>query len=413
MVLGVDEKAATPGATTRFTDPALPAVGALLGAEAPAILEAGIGSPLSEVRPTQVRYDPGRSVTVSYAAHDADGRLATICAYAGRQKPDGAAIVSDGANEVAVWRYPHDPMLPGLRHAVEPRLLAGLLEEVGAGGVIRMIRTRTYRPRRRAVVEVMTDDHRLFIKVVRPHKVSHLHTLHAEAARHLRVPRNLGWSPDLGVAILEALPGTSVRHAVEDGRPRLPAPAVVTALLDRIPPIGDPRPGLLERLDTHRRLLAAIVPEVEDDIDEMIEHIRSAAPQPVVAAHNDFHAAQVMMADGEVTGLVDIDTLGPGTRADDYAMMLGHLYTLALGSSRPRAVAAYGARLLGSFETAVGANELRLRIAAAVIAFSSAPFRAQQPNWPERVHRRLDAAREWIRSAPVRSGAWVERVGQG
>ena len=41
--------------------------------------------------------------------------------------------------------------------------------------------------------------------------------------------------------------------------------------------------------------------------------------------HGDFHEGQLFVSKGLITGMLDIDTMGPGRRADDLACMIAHL----------------------------------------------------------------------------------------
>ncbi len=378
-------------------DARLPAVSSLLGPEARTIIEAGLQERLTDFGISQVRYSPGRSITASYAARDSGGSRVTATAHAGKRLPRNTSIVSDGVSDVAVWRFPQDPMLPGLAHVVRSAPLTPILAEIGIEQPIRDIRLRAYRPRRRAVVEVLTDSHRLFIKTVRPERVAGLQTTHKLAANHLRVPRSLGWSSELGIAILEALPGASLRHALDAGEIRLPSGTAIEAVLDQLPPIAGERPGLIARIGTHSRFLRTVVPNEASRLASMIEEIGTAPAEPLVAAHNDFHSAQVIVSDGTITGLVDIDTIGLGTRADDLAMMLGHLRTQSLTSKRSEALNEYAEHLQKDFETMVDPIGLRRRVAAAMVGFATSPFRTFRPDWQAEIVRRLDAVEAWLR----------------
>ena len=78
-----------------------------------------------------------------------------------------------------------------------------------------------------------------------------------------------------------------------------------------------------------------------------------------------------------ITGVVDIDTVGPGRRADDLACLLAHLSTV----QRMSADQAIGLnRLLNLwmpvFEARVDPTELRLRAAAVVISLATGPYRS-------------------------------------
>ncbi|MBT8201201.1 MAG: aminoglycoside phosphotransferase family protein, partial [Acidimicrobiia bacterium] len=212
-------------------------------------------------------------------------------------------------------------------------------------------------------------------------------------------PRSLGWLPDLGIAILEALPGTSLRHRLDSGVHSLPSSQSLTNILDQMPDMPATAPGLVERLNAHRRFLDVIVPAESSRIARIVDEVATSPAEPIVPAHNDFHAAQVMVSGGAITGLVDIDTLGSGHRADDYAMFLGHLYTNALVSKRGEELAAYGAQLLSGFERQISRTSLRLRTAAAVVGFATAPFRSQQADWPTAISKRLASAEAWLESS--------------
>lgn len=380
-------------------DAGLPALDLLLSREALPILEAGLGESLTDMAATQVRYSPGAYVTTSYSVRDAKGATLTVCAHSGKRLPENTSIVSDGDSNIAVWRFPHDPALPGLVYTSSAKLLAPVMAQVGIKEPIRTIAVRSYRPRRRAVVEVSTAQHRLFLKVVKPSRVSDLQSVHKVAAGFLRVPRSLGWLPDLGIAILEALPGTSLRHRLDSGLHSLPSSQSLTNILDQIPDMPATAPGLVERLNAHRRFLDVIVPAESSRIARIVDEVSTSPAEPIVPAHNDFHAAQVMVSGGAITGLVDIDTLGSGHRADDYAMFLGHLYTSALVSKRGEELAAYGAQLLSGFERQISRTSLRLRTAAAVVGFATAPFRSQQADWPTAISKRLASAEAWLESS--------------
>ncbi len=387
-----------PQPSTPPVDAGLPALSLLLGREAKPILEAGLDEKLTDVIARQVRYRPGTYVTASYSARNSKGAPLTVCAHAGKRLPDLAPIVSDGDSKIAVWRFPHDPSLPGLIHASRAELLAPMLAKVGIDEPITAIDVRSYRPRRRAVVEVSTRRHRLFLKVVRPVRVADLQSVHKVAAEFLRVPRSLGWSPDLGLAILEALPGISLRQSLDSGISQLPTSQNLTSILDDLPHVPTTSPGLVERVHAHRLLLDVLAPGESTRIARIVDDIARASTEPVVAAHNDFHAAQVMVSGRSIVGLVDIDTLGSGHRADDYAMLLGHLYTNAMTSGNST-FASYGARLMSGFESQVDRTSLRLRTAAAIVGFSTAPFRSQQVDWPVAISKRLDAAESWLDSS--------------
>ncbi|OLT38687.1 hypothetical protein BJF85_08235 [Saccharomonospora sp. CUA-673] len=146
----------------------------------------------------------------------ADGRRVaeTFCASTSA-KARGAMRMSDGSVDLGVWRFPHDPALPGLAAAVDADRMRALLTRFGlpTGGLT--IRVRAYRPLRRAVVELRTDAASVFVKVLRPDRVEALHRLHRAAEGGI-VPESLGWTDD-GLLLLAGVGGRSLRDLLWSG----------------------------------------------------------------------------------------------------------------------------------------------------------------------------------------------------
>ena len=141
------------------------------------------GGRLVSWRLDHVDTDPRRSTTATYAAvvEWPDGRrdelLGASARVGGRSGNDDRAVIfGDGDREVAVWLYPDDPDLPGLRRAASvPEVLALLtehqvLDHRPAPDQVRL-EMISYRPRRRAVLKVMIDGRdgpqTFFLKVLR------------------------------------------------------------------------------------------------------------------------------------------------------------------------------------------------------------------------------------------------------
>jgi hypothetical protein len=379
----------------------------LLGEDAAGILEVAAdaaGGRLQGWQPRQVTYQPGRSTVVQYWADIAwpDGHTTadTIVAATGARIPPGAAVLDDGTTQVAVWRWPIDPALPGLPAALDRDRIATLLDELGVDGGTLQLRVRAYRPGRRAVVEATGRRGRVFLKVVRPHTVEALHRTHRSLAARLPVPDSLGWTGD-GLLVMPGLPGRTLRELLRSARSTLPAPAAINVLLDRLPAglaESPHRRSLLASAEHHGAVIASALPSLRGRVDDLLGVLRSRelAPYDTVAVHGDLYEAQLLIANGRITGLLDVDTAGAGQRVEDLANFCAHLSILALVSDRPKAVKRYGAALLAHTEARFDRADLRTRIAAAVIGLATGPFRCLDAHWPQATVGRLDLAADWL-----------------
>lgn len=377
-----------------------PAASEVLGAA----LDAADGT-LRQLTISQIRYVPSTSVTVQFRADVtwADGRSTReiLVAAAGIDVPPEVPIVEGDGTKVALWRYPNDPFLPGLTTAGNRDRVQHLLEQLGVKTDSVRLRTRAYRPGRRAVVEVKSPQARVFVKVVRPARVASLQRIHTSMTDSIQIPKSLGWSNSEGIVVLQAMPGKTLRKAVEGGTKRLPTAGHLASILDVVPPVESrPVAGARGRAGDHGRLLGAVLPDEAERINDVVAAL-SAEPvaRDDVPVHGDFHASQVLVRNQAILGLIDVDTVGMGLRSHDFGNFLGHLATLGLISPARKNVHRYGAELLETFDQMVDPRQLRLDVAAAVFGLATGPFRVFEKQWPAQTMRRIALAEEWIASA--------------
>ncbi|MEX1281255.1 MAG: phosphotransferase, partial [Acidimicrobiia bacterium] len=371
-----------PEAEVVLSDRARPALEAL-AAEAGLTVE---GS-----RRTQVVYRPGRSLVVTHDCRldGPGGRLRrSIVLGAGPRAPSGGATVEGGGYEVQGWVYPHDPALPGLAMWFDAGSRSSLLAGTGLGAPD-VLRARSYRPGRRAVLELVFSDRSVFVKAVRPKTVADLQARHRLLSATLPVPRSLGWLPDHGVVVMDGMAGETLATAGI-----APSVAGLEALLDAIPATEYRVTPLRNRAAGHARRLRAILPGSADRVSEIEGRLAAIEPGPAVAAHGDLHAGQLIVRDGVVAGLIDVDTVGMGERLDDIATLIAHLHVSAL-AGRPD-LARMAEQFLAGFEARVDPAMLRPRIAAGVFGHAAGPWTRQQPDWELGVAARLDAAEAWL-----------------
>lgn len=398
------------------------------GPEAGDLLAAALRPAGAELRRWTLRdidHRPHRRTTASYTAQVAwPGGIrtetfgASIPARYG-DGPDGGGsypsppmLVSDGTHDIEVWRFPHDPALPALPAASYPATVTRMLDHIGVTVADPTVRVRAYRPLRRAVVEVTSaTGTRVFVKVLRPAAVDGIrHRLELLASAGLPVPRCLGWSAE-GVLVLAPVEGRPLRDALDDHGAAACDPARLVKLLDQLPAAVSRLPRRTPWADHaahYARIIAAAFPaeaarstRLAAEVDAAIRDAE-AGDEPT---HGDFYEGQLTVAGDGVSGLLDVDTAGPGRRADDLACLLGHLAILTHVSTRPNRVKEALAAWTPVFGQRVNPIELRVRTAAVLLSLATGPVRTRQARWEQAASTRLDLAERWLRTADQKGAA--------
>ncbi|HEX2130025.1 MAG TPA: phosphotransferase [Actinophytocola sp.] len=365
-----------------------------------AVLAPAGGRPL-EWSLGQVDHQPGGRTTVSYdvrvAWADGSATDESIGAASG-QLPDGVTRLTDGETEIGLWRFPFDPDLPALPAACDPARMGRLAADLGLAGAV-TLRVRTYRPRRRAVVEVATPTGTVFVKVLRPEKVRALHELHRVAAG-AGCPTPLGWTED-GLLVLAGLPGRTLRDLLLSGERVDLDPDDVVGVLDALPPslaAGERRATWGQKAGHYAEVLAATVPSLAARARAVAVAVDHAEPEgPNVPVHGDFYEAQLMIAGGRVVGVLDIDTAGRGERLDDAGCLLAHLSVLAaMYPARAGEVDRLRVSLHRRFARDLDSAALARRTAAVVLSLATGPHRVQEPGWQQATTDRVELAERWL-----------------
>jgi hypothetical protein len=101
-----------------------------------------------------------------------------------------------------------------------------------------------------------------------------------------------------------------------------------------------------------------------------------------------------------ITGVLDIDTIGPGRRADDLACMIAHLSTMQRMTAEQAASLTRLINLwLQVFDTRVDPAELRLRAGGVIVSLATGPDRGQEPNWQAETARMIESAVALVQSS--------------
>lgn len=393
------------GATLLATD----AVGELLAA---AVGHAG-GRLVSWVL-DHIDSHPQQSTTATYSAvvewpYGRRDELLGVSARAqGPTASDNRAeIFADGQREVAVWLYPNDPDLPGLARAAYPASLAAILADAGAVGAspealeLEMI---AYRPRRRAVLRARVPNGPTFyVKVLRERlfeEVRRRHELLADAG--VPAPPIAATTPDF-LLVLAELPGVPLARAVFADAPPCAAEDLI-GVLDAMPTSVSGlsrRPPWADAIDHYTAMVAAALPPQQERLHRIAGHVRAGLanlPPGDEPTHGDFHEGQIHVAQGRVVGILDVDTIGPGRRADDLACLIAHLSTIQrMNPAQAARVRALLRAWVPVFDTRVDPIELRLRAAAVIISLATGPYRGQEPHWERETLAMVDAAEALVR----------------
>ncbi len=361
------------------------------------------GAELRQVHLRSVHHRAGRSVSHVYETVlriDGQDQHVLLVAHADRRPlPDGVLQLERDGDRVAVWRFPHDPYLHGLPSATDPGRVRELLDhlDVPEGDV--SLHTRAYRPSRRAVVEVTIHTRDavgrvLYLKVLAGNRADELAEIHRALCDHAPVPRVIGVAPDQGILALEALEGRTLREVLVDGH-ELPEVGAVVGVSRRFATRGlrtrrDPR----EFADParHVSLLAGIAPEMASDVKRIAAHV-AQLDGPLVGVHGDFHDGQLLVQDGDITGVLDVDGTGIGLLVQDVGNLIAHVEVV--GVLWPEAADRcdyFAQQLRGAYLDLVGSADLAVATAGAWLGLATGPHRAQEPGWPQNTRDRIERA---------------------
>ncbi len=360
---------------------------------------------------------PHQSTTATYMAqvqwaHEQRSELLGVSARTGELMPSDARaqIFEDGHRRVAVWLYPNDPDLPGLPTAAFPDRMAAALNAEGV--LARPITAEQlslsmigYRPRRRAVVKAVVNDppEVFYVKVLRESVFGDIVGKHQMLLRAgLPSPQIALTTPDR-LLVLRELPGTALAKALFDPGDPCTAEELIW-VLDSMPTQVaslERRAPWADAVAHYSRMVAATMPELADELSWLTSQITAglaAYPPGNEPTHGDFHEGQLRVADGRIVGILDVDTIGPGRRADDLACLIGHLSTIQrMNPMQEAKVRDLLARWVPVFDQRVDPVELRLRSAAVVISLATGPYRSQEAGWRQQTAGMVRSATALVR----------------
>jgi hypothetical protein len=302
-----------------------------------------------------------------------------------RHRPDLATFANPAAMieplHAVVHVWPLDGELPTLVDATDPRTMARVLGQALAGRFpIQGCRIElvSYRRRSRCVLRYTLTGRALASGEVprrviygkltpRGDQALYGNTLvklkaHFERRRdgeRITIPRSLGWRPELGLALLEEVPGeakvgTALRGRLKakpakDGatlEQMLAGCARVAAALHgsglavgRARSLDDRLADLGTELEVVRMFSPEFAERAAGWLDRVGTYARASAVLPYRLCHGDFKYAQVFF-DGDAVGLVDLDNVCQAEPALDLGQFTAYLRTQARKTERDASVPA-------------------------------------------------------------------------
>jgi hypothetical protein len=395
-------------------DPILPAAAHIAGPDAGDLLRPVVeaaGGDLHSFRCTSMQYRPGSDLVARFRVevswHGGQPTKDTLVAATTKVgPPDGTVPVTAdtpaGSISVGVWRWPFDPALPALGDAVRESGLRSLLHDVGllSDSVPVDIEVVAYRPIERAVLRIRHGESTYYVKIVRPERAALMLYRYEHLRSHgLPVPTVIAADADQGWILLEELVGPTLRELIKSDAPRWVEPGRFRGMVRDLAacnPAGLPavRSRILDA-PIHAAILAAVLPLERSRLEHlgalMGAALDASAQRPSNVIHGDLHEGQLVIEQGRIAGLLDIDDVGPGDPIDDIVVPVGHLrYRASVSSGNANRLAAFTDDLLVACASDYSRADLAIGVGAVLIGVATSPFRLQQPDWPRSVARVLD-----------------------
>lgn len=358
-------------------------------------------------RLTQLNHRPGAGVTGVYAVtvrartsnyprHSSSGAddVLVCLSTATMPRTDDHGILPEtvpldwSGQRFTGWAWPEDPWLPALGDAVRlhQEVLAGLAQKADHAVSV------AYRPTRRAVLrlESAADRPVATVKVVRPKAAPELHHRHLMLARaHVPVPHPLTWTERGAVTVTHLCGPTAAERLTDQVRPQL-EPENLLAVLDRFPStvLGLPRrASWTDRVLDHAHAARVSLPTDGERISALAHGVHAAACAPdgqedLVPTHGDYHPGNLILgphpmdpALGPITGVLDLDCVGPGRLSDDLACYAAHTWVLDQAQRNGHQIPYSVQQLWSAWDSVVDPVQLRVRTAGVLVSLISVGVR--------------------------------------
>jgi hypothetical protein len=321
---------------------------------------------VASCRPRYARFQPGRRLLVLY---ELDGGLAHLTILRPRRterlwervrsSPLARRVPELGG---VLQRFPLDARLPGLAVAAQ------------GGELVR------YKPGRRAVIHYRRAYGKLRADGA---GAAHVAVARELIARGVRTPAPIEYRPELGMAVYDEARGTRLATLRGDGiEAWMEAVAEALARLQATPVSGLRAHSMEDELADLRpaaETATALGAAAGELVEELARRLGEVEPQ-AATIHGSFHDDQVLVGNPGVT-LLDLDSAARGHPLLDVGHFAAYLTAAGEDVARERFLDACDA----------GPDALLFE-AAALLRWSSLPFRDLEPGWRDAVARRVELA---------------------
>lgn len=388
------------------TEELMPIYDALLASDPTQLLTPLVessGGRLVTARREDVVYRPGKDAQLRFAADVERAGVVALEGWvlsAGGDSGTGTYVLESEHGRVGAWRVRDDPVLVGLRVALDLTAVAGLLRSLGVPSDGLEIFLLACRPQRRAVVLARTSTHELYLKCVPPEKAAALHRRHvACSAAGLPVPRALGYDAALGLIVLTPVAGVSARSLLLQDDPQLPSPRDVVTLMTSFGDVAldEPARSPVRQARGQAVLLRTLLPDEAGRVDDLLGEVQDVDDGPLRVVHGDFYDGQILVREGAVSGVVDIDGAGVGHPADDAGNLLAHLLLLREIVPTGPAVRVWLPGVVDAVRDEHDPDQLRRRTAAVLLGLATWPHSQQLSDWQTQTSRILDLTQQVLR----------------
>jgi hypothetical protein len=271
--------------------------------------------------------------------------------------------------------------------------LPGLVEAAAGAELVR------YKPGRRAVLRCRRGE-RVVYRKLRADDAgeSHIAIARSLIAAGVATPAPLEYRPDLRMTVHAEAPGTRLaEQSGADLEVWMEPVADALARLHAAHVAGVPAFSVERELEDMRAAVetaGALLPELRGAIDRLaarlIADFTDVRPRPRVI-HGSFHDDQVLVGRAGVI-LLDLDSVAIGHPLLDVGHFASYLSAAGEHAARTRFL-----------DACKPGPEALLFEAAALVRWSSQPFRALEPDWPAAMEHRLQLADRYLTAYRRRS----------